>query len=95
MNSAAPPDPPDRGAMPPAIHDLGPLVGLVLQRHPLGGADQLAVHHSGGEWIGDPGHQVDGDLVELLEPLVDLTVEDRDACGADPPDHDGRHDTEA
>jgi hypothetical protein len=84
----------ERSAVPPAFHQLGPLAGPVVEHEALRRADQLAVHHPRRESVDLARHQQDTDLVEQVESLIDLTVEDLQSGGGDPPDHDSRRDAE-
>ncbi|MCU0274599.1 MAG: hypothetical protein MUE34_15330, partial [Acidimicrobiales bacterium] len=89
MDPAPSADPADGVAGTPSGHDLGPLHGSVVEGEPLRRADELAVHHPGGEWIDLAGHQQHGDLVEVLDPAFEVAVEDPDTGTGDPADHDG------
>ena len=90
MDAAPTVDPADRRSVAPALHDLGPLAGPVGQHEPLGRADELAVHHPGGQRIGTARHEKRRDLVELVESLGHAALEDGHPCGCHPTDHHGR-----
>jgi hypothetical protein len=60
----------------PPLHRLGPLLGDVVLREPLQGADELAVNESGRERIEIPRDRGHSRLVEQRQTFLDIAVQD-------------------
>ena len=77
----------------PVIHHLGPLARHVVEREPLRGAHELAVHHPGRERVGAARHQERTDLIEVRQTTLEIAGEDPESTGCDPADHHRRDHT--
>ena len=86
MDPAAPMKAPDRIRLAPPLHDFGPFLGDVVLREPLQGAYELAVDDPGRERVEVAGDRRHSHVVEQREALLDITVQDQQACFCDPPD---------
>jgi hypothetical protein len=64
MHAAAATEAPDGIRLAPPLHRLGPLLGDVVLRESLQGADELAVHQPGRKRIEIPGDRRHSNLVE-------------------------------
>ena len=60
----------------PPLHRLGPLLGDVVLRESLQGADELAVHEPGRERIEVPGDRRHSHFVEQRQTFLDIAVQD-------------------
>ena len=76
VDAAAPVQAPDGVRLAPALHRLGPLLGEVVLRESLQGADELAVHEPGRERIEVPGDRRHPHFVEQRQTFLDLAVQD-------------------
>ena len=81
--------------MAPALHHVGPLDSLIVQREALRRADQLAVHHPRGQRIDFARHQQRRNVVEQAQPLVESTVKDHESGEGHPADNDCWSDPES
>ena len=77
---------PDRIRLAPPLHHFGPFLGDVVLREALQGADELAVDDSRRERVEVPGDRRHSHGVEQRQALLDITVQDQQACFCDPPD---------
>ena len=76
VHAAAPVEAPDGIRPAPPLHRLGPLLGDVVLREPLQGADELAVHEPGRERIEVPGDRRHSRFVEQRQTFLDIAVQD-------------------
>ena len=76
VHAAAPMEAPDGVRPAPSLHRLGPLLGDVVLRESLQGADELAVHQPGRERIEIPGDRRHSHLVEQRQTFLDIAVQD-------------------
>ena len=64
----------------PSLHRLGPLLGDVVLREALQGADELAVHESRRERIEISGDRRHSHFVEQRQTFLDIAVQDAQPC---------------
>ena len=76
VHATAPMEAPDRIRPAPSLHRFGPLLGDVVLRESLQGADELAVHQPGRERIELPGDRRHSHLVEQRQAFRDIAVQD-------------------
>ena len=83
MDPAAPVKAPDRTRLAPPLHHFGPFLGDVVLREALQRADELAVDDPGRERVEVAGDRRHSHVVEQREAVLDITVQNQQACFCD------------